>query len=135
MKGESAPCWPPKLGDKVYFHTLEGIQCGVLREVRQGLLWKNYILDDGRFLQDHDFVMCPEFAPWRDPATVTEAELNQVESRIKPKLDAGESMISDPETWAEFLQLVVFQHQKTRSHEDPEPEPDSSDTREDPPIM
>lgn len=55
--------------------------------------------------------------PWLDPATVTEAELRQAESHIRPKLDVGESLTSDPAIWAEFLQYKTFGDQKTRLKE------------------
>jgi hypothetical protein len=132
MKGECAPCWPPKPGDAVYFYTPAGIQSRVLREVSQGLVWKNYILEDGRFLQDLDFVMCPEVESMRHPATVTLTELRQAESHIRAKLDVGQSVTSEPAIWAEFLQYVTFEQQKTRAPEDAELQANLPEIREDP---
>lgn len=42
MRLSAASCnhrWPPRKGDTLYFETDLGIQAGIFREARQGLVW------------------------------------------------------------------------------------------------
>src|SRR5260370_37792996 len=81
--------WPPPMGSTVYYKTPLGIQGGVLLQVRQGLVWPDYIFEDGRIVPESELVMCPAPTPWRDQTTVSEAEREAWAERIRVKLDSG----------------------------------------------
>lgn len=100
--------WPPRKGDKIYFQAGPGIQAGVLRETRQGLVWLDYILEDGSVAPERDLVMCPVPTPWRDPSTVSEAERKACIARVKVVLDAGLNLMKVPDAWADFLQYCMY---------------------------
>jgi hypothetical protein len=100
--------WPPRKGDIVYFQTGFGIEGGVLREIRQGLVWVDYILDDGQVVPEHHLVMRPAAATWRDPDTVTETERLACVARIKATHEAGLNLKEDPDAWADFLQFFMY---------------------------
>src|SRR5438128_2707228 len=81
--------WPPQKGSSICFKTPHGRKSGVLASVRQGLLWTDYLLEDGRIVPEHDLLECPEPSRWRDPREVSEAEVTEWVARIREKLEAG----------------------------------------------
>lgn len=100
--------WPPRRGDAVYFVTGEGVQRGIFRERRQGLVWLDYIMADGRIIPEHWLLMCPMLTPWRDPATVTEEERKRSVERARTRGEAGADPRRDPELWAHLLQYGMY---------------------------
>src|SRR5438477_9153502 len=44
--------WPPKAGEPVSFKSGDGWKTGILQEVRWGLVWRDFILDDGRVIPE-----------------------------------------------------------------------------------
>jgi hypothetical protein len=84
------PRWPPRQGDTVYSQAdEEGVKSGILQGVRQGLMWVDYIMEDGRIVPEHDLVMCPNPGAWRDPFTVTEEERRRWMESIATRARAG----------------------------------------------
>jgi hypothetical protein len=47
--------WPPEPGDTVFFWVKDRVLKGKLNEVRHGLLWTDFLLDDGSIWT------CPHF--------------------------------------------------------------------------
>ncbi len=100
--------WPPRKGEKIAFETDFGVRMGILRRIRQGLVWVDYILADGRVIPESKLVMCPKRSPWRDPNTVSETDRKEWAERIHQKLDAGLNLQEDPAAWEEFCHYVMF---------------------------
>lgn len=100
--------WPPRKGEILYFETDSGIQAGVFREVRQGLVWVDYLLEDGRIIAEHRLVMCPTPTPWRDPGTVTEEERKRSVECVRTRVEAGVDPRRDPDLWADLLQYGMY---------------------------
>lgn len=100
--------WPPLKGEKIAFKTDFGVQIGILCEIRQGLVWVDYILEDGRIIPESKLAMCPKETPWRHPNSVSEAERRQWADRIRQKLDDGLNLQKDPVAWEEFCHYVMF---------------------------
>ena len=83
------PKWPPKQGQKVAFQTKEGIKEGVVKEVRLGLVWRDFLLEDGRMIAEHKIIGCPDPPDWRDPDTVSAEERKAWEKRLISLAEAG----------------------------------------------
>lgn len=81
--------WPPRRGDTIYFGTETGVQSGVFSHARAGLVWVDFILENGCIIPEHYCIMCPEPSPWRDPATVTEQEKQEWIQRMDAHFKAG----------------------------------------------
>ena len=66
--------WPPEEGEVVTFKSSTGQKSGVLKEVRWGLVWRDFILEDGRAIPEHRVVGCPESPTWRSADEVSQEE-------------------------------------------------------------
>jgi hypothetical protein len=100
--------WPAPVGATVYFETSVGIQTGALQEIRQGLVWVDYITEDDRIVPESKLIMWPNPTPWRDPDTVSEEERKEWADRIRARLNAGVNLQQDPSAWEEFCHYVMF---------------------------
>lgn len=102
--------WPPRIGRKIAFKSGFGIQTGILREIRQGLVRRQYTMADGRIAMEHELVMLPASTPWRHPDSVPEQELNECIKRIKVPHDAAPNADprQNPELWADICQLMAY---------------------------
>src|SRR5215831_16955287 len=101
--------WPPQRGQKVTFQTKDGVKEGVLREVLWGLVWRDFLLEDGRVAAEHNVVGCPEPPPWREPETVSAEERKAWERRLIVMAETG----LDPHDreqlfWADLTQYVTY---------------------------
>jgi len=47
------PKWPPEQGQKIACQTKEGVKEGIVKEVRLGLVWRDFLLEDGRMIAGH----------------------------------------------------------------------------------
>lgn len=99
--------WPPRIGEKIAFRTDFGIEIGVLRHIQQGITWKDYVMKDGRIIEEGALVMSPELH-WRDPDSVSEAELEACAARVRAAHDANPDMDlrEMPQAWADFRQIM-----------------------------
>jgi hypothetical protein len=102
--------WPPRIGREIAFWNDLGIQLGILREIRQGLACLMYIMADGRVAFEHELVMGPDVANWRDPDTVTEQELKVCVRRVQAAHNAHpeQDLRKMPEAWADFCQISGY---------------------------
>src|ERR1700740_2694607 len=73
--------WPPRIGRKLAFRTDFGIQMRILREIKHGLMCRQYAMADGRIAMEHQLVMSAP-GPWRHPDTVSEVELKSCIARV-----------------------------------------------------
>jgi hypothetical protein len=100
--------WPPPIGSKIYFETPIGVQSAVLKHIRQGLVWVDYITEGDGIVPECKLIMCQVPTPWRDPDTVSEEERQEWSDRIRARLDAGVNLQQDPSAWEEFCHYVMF---------------------------
>jgi hypothetical protein len=84
--------WPPQIGQKIAFRTDCGIEMGVLQAVRQGLVWKEYAMKNGKIAAESEMVMHPGNAEWRHPSLVVESEVALTVQRIKAAHDADPNL-------------------------------------------
>src|SRR5207248_10485973 len=78
----TGPKWPPEQGQKVTFQTKEGNKEGTVKEARIGLVWRDFLLEDGRMIAEHKIIGCPDPPMWRDPDTVSAEERKAWEERL-----------------------------------------------------
>jgi hypothetical protein len=82
---------------------------GILREVRWGLVWRDFILEDGRVIPEHKVVGCPEQPVWRRADEVTQDERESWERRLVTMAEAGlDPRDQEQSFWAELNQYLAY---------------------------
>ena len=101
--------WPPEEGEIITFKSRNGMSTGVVAEVRWGLVWRDFILDDGRVIPEHKITDHPEPPDWRKPNDVSLEEREAWESRLVSMADAGlDPHDQERSFWAELNQYLAF---------------------------
>jgi len=101
--------WPPGEGEIVTFSTAAGQQSGVLQEVRWGLVWRDFILEDGRVIPEHRVLGCPESPTWRSAEEVSQEEREAWEERLVSMAEGGVDPRNREQTfWAELNQYLAY---------------------------
>jgi hypothetical protein len=101
--------WPPEEGENISFKSSTGPETVILKEVRWGLVWRDFILEDGRVIPEHRVSGCPQPQVWRKIAEVTDKEREECEERLLSMAGSG----MDPRTrdqffWAELNQYLAY---------------------------
>jgi hypothetical protein len=81
--------WPPQEGQQISFKSGEEWKTGILQEVRWGLVWRDFVLEDGRVIPEIKVEGCPKPQSWRAPADVTRSEREVWEERLATMAAAG----------------------------------------------
>jgi hypothetical protein len=101
--------WPPAEGEIVTFNSPRGLSAGVVREVRWGLVWQDFILEDGRVIPEHKILDRPQSPVWRKAEEVTQEEREAWESRLVSMAEAGLDPRDEEQSfWAELNQYLAF---------------------------
>jgi hypothetical protein len=101
--------WPPQEGQTIRFKSSEGLRTAVLRGVRWGLVWRDFILEDGRIVPEHKVIGCPHPPVWRDPSDVTSDEREVWEERLVSMSEAGVNPRDREQSfWAELNQYLAY---------------------------
>jgi len=101
--------WPPREGEIVHFNSSAGLQSGVLREVRWGLVWRDFILEDGRVIPEHRVAGCPESPTWRSADEVSQQEREAWEERLVSMVESGvDPRNREQSFWAELNQYLAY---------------------------
>jgi hypothetical protein len=82
--------WPPRPGQVISYQSGDGWKSGVLRRVRWGLVWRDFVLDDGRVIPEVKVQGHPEPQVWRETREVTQAEREVWEDRLATMAAAGQ---------------------------------------------
>jgi hypothetical protein len=89
---------------------------GVVRQIQWGLVWREYILRDGKIVAEDDLIMRPEDTLWRDPRSVDQAEVTSCVERIKAfhalHPDTDPTQVSH--VWSDICQLMAHFALKSR---------------------
>ena len=72
--------WPPEEGEVISFKSSTGPELGILNEVHWGLVWRDFVLEDGRVIPEHRISGCPQPKVWRKMNEVTDRERESVRS-------------------------------------------------------
>jgi hypothetical protein len=101
--------WPPEEGEVVTFKSSTGEKSGVLKEVRWGLVWRDFILEDGRVIPEHRVVGCPESPTWRSADEVSQEEREACEERLVFMSESGvDPRDREQSFWAELNQYLAY---------------------------
>jgi hypothetical protein len=101
--------WPPAEGEIITFNSAGGSSTGVVKEVRWGLVWQDFILEDGRVIPEHKILDRPQPPVWRNVHEVTQEEREAWESRLVSMAEAGlDPRDQEHSFWAELNQYLAF---------------------------
>jgi hypothetical protein len=101
--------WPPEQGQTITFESATGLNSGVLKEVRWGLVWRDFILDDGRVIPEHRVQGCPQPPVWRKADEVSRDEREAWEERLVSMAEAGiDPRDREQSFWAELNQFLAY---------------------------
>lgn len=101
--------WPPEEGEIVTFNSSGGLKSGVLKEVHWGLVWRDFILEDGRVIPEHKVLGCPESPNWRSADEVSQEERETWEERLVTMAESGVDPRNREESfWAELNQYLAY---------------------------
>ena len=107
--------WPPEEGEIVEFSSPEGPKSGVLKDVRWGLVWRDFILEDGRVIPEHRILGRPESPTWRKVEEVSQDEREAWEERLVSMAEGGVDPRNREQTfWAELNQYLAYIYLRVR---------------------
>lgn len=113
--------WPPLEGQRISFKASGNdseSETATLREVRWGLVWRDFILEDGRVIPEHRVAGCPRSAAWRNIGEVTEEEREKCEERLLSMAGSGmDPRQRDQPFWAELNQYLAYTYLKFKKPE------------------
>jgi hypothetical protein len=116
---------PPEEGQIITFRSLNGLSNGIVKEVRWGLVWRDFILDDGRVIPEHKILDHPEPPVWRRAEEVTQDEREAWERRLVSMAEAGlDPRDQEQSFWAELNQYLAYTYLrfKQAGFKPPDPE-------------
>src|SRR5262249_6644162 len=101
--------WPPENGQIITFKSLGDLKTGILKKVRWGLVWRDFILEDGRVIPEHKILGSPEQPLWRKAEEVTQDEREACERRLVSMAEAGlDPRDREQSFWAELNQYLAY---------------------------
>ena len=101
--------WPPEEGQVITFKSLDGPGTGIVEEVRWGLVWRDFILEDGRVIPEHKVLGHPEPPVWRKAEEVNQDEREEWERRLVSMAEAGlDPRDREQSFWAELNQYLAY---------------------------
>jgi hypothetical protein len=102
----------------ITFETSTGPETTVLKEVRWGLVWRDFILEDGRVIPEHRISGCPQPQVWRKINEVTDNEREECEERLLSMAGAGmDPRQRDQPFWAELNQYLAYTYLRYKQAE------------------
>jgi hypothetical protein len=105
----SQATWSPGHGEVISFQSSAGVQTAILKEVRWGLVWRDFLLADGRVIPEHRISGCPQPQVWRKVDEVTDNEREECEERLLSMAGAGmDPHQRDQAFWAELNQYLAY---------------------------
>lgn len=100
--------WPSEEAQIITFTSRGGSSTGVVKEVRWGLVWRDFILEDGRVIPEHKIV-AHESPAWRKPEDISQDEREAWERRLVSMADAGLDPRDDEQPFrAELNQYLAY---------------------------
>jgi hypothetical protein len=103
--------WPPEIGQIITFSSSGGLQCAVVKDVRWGLVWRDFILADGRVIPEHRVSGCPEPPVWRNADEVSQLEREAWEERLVAMAEGGvDPHDREQSFWAELNQYLAYMY-------------------------
>ena len=108
--------WPPEDGQVITFNSADCLRSSVLKEVRWGLVWRDFILEDGRVIPEHKVLGCPDPPVWRNADEVSQDEREMWEERLVSMAAGGlDPRDREQAFWAELNQYLAYIYLKVQS--------------------
>src|SRR5437899_10850390 len=105
------PKWPLEETQIISFTSRDGSATGVVKEVRWGLVWRDFILEDGRVIPEHKILGCPEQPVWRKADEVSQDEREAGEGRLVSMAAAGvDPWDREQSFWGQMDQCLACTH-------------------------
>jgi len=105
----TAANWPPEEGETISLRSSTASETAILKEVRWGLVWRDFVLEDGRVIPEHRISGCPQPQEWRKISEVTDQEREECEERLLSMAGAGmDPRERDQSFWAELNQYLAY---------------------------
>jgi hypothetical protein len=105
--------WPPTRGELVTYHGPVGLKQGILQEIRWGLVWRDFVLEDGRVIPEHKILGCPQPPVWREAGEVSAEEREACEERLVAMAESGlDPRDKDQAFWAEMNQYLAYTYMR-----------------------
>ena len=108
----TAANWPPEEGEMISLRSstaADSTETAILKEVRWGLVWRDFVLEDGRVIPEHRILGCPQPQAWRKVSEVTDQEREECEERLLSMAGAGmDPRERDQSFWAELNQYLAY---------------------------
>jgi hypothetical protein len=121
----TAANWPPEEGQIISFRSLNGLSKGIVEEVRWGLVWRDFILDDGRVIPEHKILDHPAPPVWRKAEEVTQDEREAWERRLVSMAEAGlDPRDQEQSFWAELNQYLAYTYLRFKQAGPKPPDPE-----------
>jgi hypothetical protein len=118
------PKWPSEEAQIIAFTSRGGSAKGVVKEVRWGLVWRDFILEDGRVIPEHK-ILGEHGAPvWRKPQDISQDEREAWERRLVSMADAGLDPRDEEQPFhAELSQYLAYTYLRFKEarHKPPDP--------------
>jgi hypothetical protein len=112
--------WPPEEGQIISFKSSTGSETTVLKEVRWGLVWRDFILADGRVIPEHRISGCPQPQARRKINEVTDKEREECEERLFSMAGSGmDPRKRDQTFWAELNQYLAYTYLRFKQTGEP----------------
>lgn len=93
----------------ITFSSVNGLTTGVVRDTRWGLVWRDFILEDGRVIPEHKVLHHPVPPVWRKPEEVTQDEREAWERRLVSMAEEGlDPREREQSFWAELNQYLAY---------------------------
>ena len=107
--------WPPEEGQIISFKSSTGFESAILKDVRWGLVWRDFILEDGRVIPEHRISGSPQPQVWRKINEVSDNEREECEERLFSMAEAGmDPRKRDQSFWAELNQYLAYTYLRFR---------------------
>ena len=121
----TAASWPPEEGQIITFRSLSGLSNGIVKEERWGLVWRDFILDDGRVIPEHKVLDHPGPPVWRKAEEVTQDEREAWERRLVSMAEAGlDPRDQEQSFWAELNQYLAYTYLRFKKAGSKPPDPE-----------
>jgi hypothetical protein len=123
--------WPPEEGQIISFKSFAGSETTILKEVRWGLVWRDFVLADGRVIPEHRISGCPQPQAKRKISQVTDKEREECEERLFSMAGSGmDPRKRDQAFWAELNQYLAYTYLRFKQTGDTVPDKAQNQTIE-----
>ena len=119
------PKWLSVEPQIITFTSHGGSATGVVKEVRWGLVWRDFILEDGRVIPEHKILGEHESPAWRKPQDISQAERAAWERRLASMADAGLDPRDEEQSFrAELNQYLAYTYLRLKEGQHKPLDPD-----------